>query len=441
MLIAAVFPFAGVLAVVTFRLLHTFVFGFPSTGSLPAGPLVTDSRGVIYGTTEGGGASEFSYGGTAFALTPKGNGYAYKVLHYFTGDHHPSLDGDQPTSGVTLDPAGNLYGTTLYGGAAAGAGAGTVFELQPTLTHYEERVLHRFTGGTTGSTDGSNPNAAPIVDLAGSLYGTTASGGGGACTIAGPGCGTVYEIQHAGTSYRERILYRFKGGADGATPQAALIADSAGNLYGTTQYGGTGCPNSPTLGCGTVFELSPGPAGSNVYHETVLYRFQGGASDGVAPLAALYLDPAGTLYGTTDLGGAGICASALFTYPSCGTAFMLQPSGAGYVETVLHNFIGGAGDGYKPESALVPGPGGFLYGTTAFGGTNTCFVYAGYNFGCGTVFAMSTIGGVTLLHSFGPGIGGYSPNGLLIDAAGDIFGTTPENWTAKGEGAAFEIAP
>ncbi len=429
--IAALFS-VGAIAMTTFRLLHTFISGFPSTGSLPAGTLIADAQGVLYGTTQVGGRSEFSYGGTVYALTPTGGGhFAYRVLHYFTGDDHPSLDGSQPASGVTADAAGNLYGTTVYGGAASGSGSGTVFTLQRTGAKFSERVLYRFTGGV----DGSSPAAAPLIDAAGSLYGTTAAGGQGTCQIAGPGCGTVYELQHSGTSFQKRILYRFKGGTDGATPQAPLIADAQGALYGTTQYGGVACPDAP-LGCGTVFKLTPV---ANGYRETILYRFTGGATDGVAPLAGLVADSGGNLYGTTDTGGSGICAAGLFKYPSCGTIFMLHPTGTGYVETVLHNFIGGAGDGYRPESALVPGGDGLLYGTTFEGGAGTCYTYAGYSFGCGTVYSVSPIGGVTLVESFGPGATGYAPGGVFINRSGQLFGTTGGNWSGSGAGTVFEL--
>jgi uncharacterized repeat protein (TIGR03803 family) len=436
----AAMPPASVLALLattalgSFRILHAFSLGFPSAGASPSGSLIEDARGVLYGTAYVGGPTDLSYGGVAFALTPAPGGrYGYSVLHDFTGDAH-TLDGAQPGSGLVADPAGNLYGTTVYGGASAGAGAGTVFELARSGTRFAERVLYRFTGGSH-SADGSFPGAAPLLDAHGSLFGTTASGGTGSCEIAGPGCGTVYELERAAGGYVERVLYRFAGGRDGATPQARLIADARGALYGTTQYGGDACPDSQTLGCGTVFKLTPGPRG---YAESVLYRFTGGATDGANPVAGLYADATGVLYGTTDTGGAGICAAGLFYHPSCGTVFMLQPRGRGYVETVLHDFIGGGGDGYRPESELVPGPDGLLYGTTVEGGSGVCFVYSGYNFGCGTVYAMSPIGGVTLLESLGPGKTGYAPNGLLIDRGGHIFGSTSGNWGAGG-GTVFEL--
>ena len=422
-------------ALASFRVLHAFSLGFPSAGGLPSGSLIEDSRGVLYGTAAVGGPSDLSYGGVAFALTPASGGrYTYSVLHYFTGDAH-SRDGAQPGSGLVADAAGNLFGTTVYGGASAGAGAGTVFELVRSGSRYTERILYRFTGGSLSS-DGALPAAAPLIDAHGSLFGTTASGGGrGSCEVAGPNCGTVWELENAGGHYVEHILYRFAGGSDGATPQAPLIADAHGSLYGTTQYGGLPCADAKVLGCGTVFRLTPHAGG---YVGTTLYRFRGGATDGVAPLAGLVADRSGNFYGTTDTGGAGICAAGLFYHPSCGTVFELQAQGSRYVEFVLHNFIGGGGDGYRPESALVPGPGGLLYGTTAEGGPDTCFVYAGYNFGCGTVYAVSPIGGVTILHDFGPGAAGYDPNGLLIDRNGRIFGSTSGNW-GTGGGAIFEI--
>ena len=416
-----------------FRILHAFTYAKKSEGSSPAGRLLVGPGGVLYGTTQGGGVGKNAFGGTVYSLTPQGGGYRESVLHYFTGDQHPSLDGAHPASGVVADRAGNLFGTTTYGGTDSGSGYGTVFELRRSGARYVERVLHRFAVADPSS-DGTFPTAAPIVASDGSLYGTTTAGGGGACNISGPGCGTVYRLERTATGYAERILYRFRGGSDGAYPAPSLVADHSGTLFGTTAYGGSVCPNSGQ-GCGTVFKLTALGAG---YRESVLYRFRGGAGDGANPAGTVLPGAGGALYGTTEFGGAGSCATALFNAPSCGTLYALVPSGATYSESVLHNFLGGA-DGFRPQSTLVAGNNGYLYGATFEGGTGTCFVYAGYNFGCGTVFRASPIGGVDVIYNFGRGSSGDAPSDVVVSPAGTLFGTTPENWTGNGVGTAYAL--
>jgi uncharacterized repeat protein (TIGR03803 family) len=182
--------------------------------------------------------------------------------------------------------AGNLYGTTISGGAS---GTGVVFKLSPAGT---ETVLYDFTGGA----DGAFPQGGLIRDAAGNLYGTTRSGGDtSAC--ASQGCGVVFELircRSAPSGYDFRVLYTFTGGADGGNSQAGLVLDAGGNLYGTTAGGGSSACSG---GCGVVFKLSP------IGTETVLHSFTGGADGGI-PAAGLTQDSAGNLYGTTFLGGA-----------------------------------------------------------------------------------------------------------------------------------------
>ena len=224
------------------------------------------------------------------------------TLHSFTGD-----DGANPEAGLIADPAGNLYGTTDSGGAPMSCnitiGCGTVFQLDlsGSLT-----VLHRFAGS-----DGSRPLnwAGLIADEAGNLYGTTSAGGDRTSCAAEfiEGCGTVFQLTPSGVL---TVLHSFTGGSDGGDPTAGLIADAAGNLYGTTLEGGTtGSCNRP-YGCGTVFQLTPSGT------LTVLHSFTG--SDGASPEAGLLADAAGNLYGTTHSGGAGTSC-----VQGCGTVFEL----------------------------------------------------------------------------------------------------------------------
>jgi uncharacterized repeat protein (TIGR03803 family) len=240
--------------------------------------------------------------------------------------------GRPPREGLAGDGLGNLYGTTAEGGSGTKAcpgvsiqgqtislgGCGVVFKLDRSGN---ETVLYNFTGGT----DGAFPSAGLVLDLAGNLYGTTWVGGdltasacpGSSFTGYPPGCGVVFKLDPTG---KETVLYRFTGGADGSQPAAGLVWDRAGNLYGTTQGGGSTSglcgPGPPTeSGCGVVFKLDP------TGKETVLYTFTGGA-DGAQPTARLVWDRAGNLYGTTRQGGitTGVCAPT-----GCGVVFKLEP--------------------------------------------------------------------------------------------------------------------
>jgi uncharacterized repeat protein (TIGR03803 family) len=241
-------------------------------------------------------------------------------------------------------------------------------------------LLHTF----TGAPDGAVPIAGLVQDLAGNLYGTTQQGGitGGLCANSGlNGCGTVFKVDPSGN---ETVLYRFTGGTDGQFPSAGLVLDSAGNLYGTTQYGGP-VTAACGIGCGTVFKLDPsGPT------LTPLHNI--GSSGG------LVMDGAGILYGSTTEG-----------------IFKLDP--ATRVFTVLDS---SAGSG----ATLALDPAGNLYGTTELGGLNNSVCL---NNSCGTVFELDTARTYTTLYSFtAVGDDGYNPAaGVALDAAGNLYGTTP----------------
>lgn len=250
-----------------------------------------------------------------------------------------------------------------------------------------EKVIYSFAGGT----DGMDPEAGLLRDSKGNLYGTTLSGGT-------TGWGTVFRLTAAGT---EKILYSFTGGADGGNPTASLIADSQGNLYGTTFNGGT------SGGDGTVFRL-------NSAGESVLYRFTGG-TDGAHPRGGLVRDSQGNLYGTTGAGG----------QYGLGVVFKVTPGGQ---ETVLHSFNNADGSG--PEASLILDSQGNLYGTTAFGGITVLF---------GTVFKVTTAGAFTSLYKFGGSGDGQNPTSPLIrDEQGNLYGTT-ENGGAKGGGTVYKL--
>jgi uncharacterized repeat protein (TIGR03803 family) len=255
------------------------------------------------------------------------------------------MDGENPNAGLVRDTAGNLFGTTVYGGSN---GHGTVFELDTTG---KETLLYTFTGGS----DGGQPIAGLLIDAAGNLYGTTSLGG----TFNG---GTVFKID---TSGNETVLHRFGPAPDGGYPYSGLVMDPAGNLYGTTLEGGLSDN-------GVVFKLDV--AGN----ETVLYSFcsLSNCLDGSEPFAGLTMDATGNLYGTTGFGGA---------YNN-GTVFQLDTTGS---ETVMYSFEGGA-DGSVPYAGLILDSAHDLYGTTPGGGASNL----------GTVFELNASGIETVLHSF-----------------------------------------
>jgi uncharacterized repeat protein (TIGR03803 family) len=299
----------------TERVLYAFQRG--TDGGAPVASLLTDKSGAIYGTTiHGGGANECAPAGigcgTAFKLSPSASGYTERVIYSFQG----GSDGAVPAVALIADSKGVLYGTTVYGGTgncssgSFGPGCGTVFKLTPSGSGYAETVLYAFKGGPK---DGANPRAALLARKNGALFGTTQAGGSKA------GNGTVFELMRSGSGYTERVLYRFKGGKDGADPDAApgLHAGANGALYSTTAFGGgaTAC----TGGCGTVFKLTPSGSG---YTETVLHTFKGG-SDGATPYGSVAADAAGRLYGTTWVGGSGTCSGS--SGVGCGTVFRLLP--------------------------------------------------------------------------------------------------------------------
>jgi uncharacterized repeat protein (TIGR03803 family) len=383
----------------TESVLHMFNY-YNKDGTEPVAGLIFDASGNLYGTTLAGGAYNC---GTAFELLPKaGGGWTEKILHSFNNN---GRDGYSPLVGLIFDASGNLYGTTSQGGPNNG---GVVFELSPnTGGGWTEKIVHGFTiNGTTGS----YPQASLIFDALGNLYGTTNAGG-----THGPGA--VFELMpKAGGGWTEKVLYSFNNnGTDGKLPRGGLIFDGGGNLYGTTYQGGSS-------NGGTVFKLTPAAGGG--WTETVLHSF-GSGQDGNTPMADLILDAAGNLYGTTFYGGAN----------AFGMVFELTPgAGGSWTETVVHNFSNNATDGGFPSVGLVSDSSGSLYGATQKGGS----------LGYGVVFKLTpTTGGSwteTVLHDFGSSRDGVSPQGnLIFDAVGNLYGTTYEG--GGGWGTVFEITP
>jgi uncharacterized repeat protein (TIGR03803 family) len=292
--------------------------------------VIFDKAGNLYGTTVGGGANNL---GVVFELSPNGNGgWTETVLHSFAG----GIDGQSPYSGLVLDPFGNLYGTTYGGGAY---GVGVVFQLKRGSGGlWTENVIHTFDVKT-----GSSPAGGLVFDSKGDLFGTTQ--GGGANKV-----GLVYMLQYLGKNkWTPRVIHNFTGGADGGYPYAErLIFDKLGNLYGTTEGGGVN-------NWGVVFKLFQSSKG---WKEQVLYQFNGAVESN--PFSGVIMDGSGNLYGT--------CANGNGT-TTVGSVYKLTPSGAGkYTESDLYLFK--RGDGEFPDGALLRDKAGNLYGTTLQGGVN-----------------------------------------------------------------------
>jgi uncharacterized repeat protein (TIGR03803 family) len=377
-------------AIASEKVLHSFQGG--GDGAYPNAGLIADSAGIFYGTTfRGGSGTDCQTGsagcGTVFKLAPDGT---ETVLYSFLG----GSDGADPSASLITDGAGNLYGTTELGG---GANYGTVFKLAADGT---ETVLYAFKGGS----DGEYPPGGLVADKKGNFYGTTAAGGSANCPNGG--CGTVFEIMPDGT---EIVLYTFLGGGDGEAPDAGLIMDKSGNLYGTTVEGGIDCDGAS---CGVIFKVTPGGV------EDVLYSFQGG-TDGYAPEAGLTMDAAGNLYDTTAAGGTA----------GNGTVFKLAPDGT---ETVLYSFRGG-NDGWDPVAGVVMDKTGNLYGTTFSGGGKHC-----KRVGCGTIFKLAPDGTETVLSTLFGKHGVHPTASLLLGKHGLLYGTANAGGTDN-DGVVFSV--
>jgi uncharacterized repeat protein (TIGR03803 family) len=331
-------------AAATEEVLHNFNY---SDGTNPEGALILDTLGNLYGTTSQNGATG---AGTVYELLPNGSGqWGYQVLYEFCS--LPGCpDGAIPQSGLLLDAAGNLYGTTSQGGNfGCGHGCGTVFELSPTSGGgWIENVLYTFSGGS----DGATPLAGLVMDAAGNLYGTTSSGGSNSIYCS-QGCGVIFRLQQ-GTSgeWTQSVLHSFcavNGCLDGAVPNG-LAFDDAGNLYGTTSQLGR-------YDGGTLFQLTPTRGG---WTGKLLHSF-GKHPDGVSPNPGLVFDRAGNLFGTTNKGGAN----------NSGTVFQLKPgTNDQWTEKILHSFCTATNclDGAFPAAGLTVGPADHLYGTSFTGG-------------------------------------------------------------------------
>jgi len=389
-----------------FKVIYKFTGG--KDGAFPAAAnLFQDAAGNLYGTTVFGGDVKCS---EPYAPLP-GCGVVFKLdaagKETILHTFEGVSDGAEPYGSIIQDAEGNVYGTTDWGGSGSACSCGVVFKLTP---KGKETTLYNF----TGQADGGLPVAGLVMDERGNLYGTTSLGGdlNGVCGTYS-GCGTVFKVDSNG---KETVLYAFTGGADGNSPEyGPLVRDSAGNLYGTTSTGGN-CVGGE--GCGIVFKVSTEGT------ETVLYRFHDGTDNAAYPNAGLIRDRGGNLYSTTQEGGDPTC--------DCGLVFKLKRDGK---EKVLHNFTGGPSGSDPYYGQLTQDAVGNLYGTTLTGGDSSC----GGASGCGVVYKLTALGKEKVLYTFT----GYSTS---LWAAGNLYGTAARggNLSAcdgNGCGLVYEVSP
>ena len=383
----------------TFTVLHEFTG--EADGSYPDAGLTMDRAGNLYGTTYGDGYSNSS--GSVFELTRTNGVWTFAPIYTFTGGN----DGALPYAGVVIGPDGSLYGTTTAGGAYDN---GTVFNLRPpphfcshVLCDWTETVLYSFQGGS----DGSQPYGSVAFDQAGNIYGTTFAGGG-----PRGGDGTVYRLAPSGSGWTESVIYAFSN-SDGANPLSGVTLDNAGNLYGTTVDGGA-------YGDGAVYELTYS-AGSG-WAESFLHSFNRTLGAGECfPYDDLIFDPSGNLYGAAA-GGEG-------------AIFKLTPSAGSWTYSLLYGY-GGSEEACGARGNLAMDGAGNIYGTT----------YCDGAYAQGSVFKLrvGSIVTYTTLYSFTGGSDGYWPNSnVVFDANGNLYGTTYAGgpYGDGGYGGVWELTP
>lgn len=392
-------------------------------GAHPSGRLIADSEGNFYGTTQAGGTGNckaFGYNGcgTVFELSPSSGGqWTERIIYSFQA----AGDGVAPHGGVIADAAGNLYGAASQGGGSsncAEGGCGTIFELSPSSNgQWSDKTLYSFVGGA----DGVDPMGGLAMDSAGNLYGTTYFGGDPLC-----GCGTVFELSPTQEGHwTKKVLHVFAGDLkeDGGAPEGRLIFDHSGNLYGTS----SGIVEGTGSGPASVFELSPS---ANGWTYTQVHLFPDSEGSGIK--GGVSIDADGDLYGTATLSG-----------PSgYGAVFQLSPANGGtWTESTLYAFAGGP-DGIEPRTLLLAADGN-IYGATSNGGeSGACGVVDNQAVGCGTLFELtknpSTGWSEKVLYRFMGAADGIGPGDLTEDSKGNLYGTAVLG-NAENAGAVFRF--
>jgi uncharacterized repeat protein (TIGR03803 family) len=401
--VTSLFSASSIAGESTLTVLHNFTGLFD--GGYPLTGLIADKTGALYGSAEIGGdfgaCDEGGACGLIFKLTPpsQGGGAWTETELYDFQDQDPY----SPDTNLVFDGKGNLYG-----GAGVDSGNAGSFQLTESNGSWTLNNIYSGGGGT------------PLIGKSGNLFVI-------ANPIPGLCCSSVVELTYAHGMWNPTTLYTFSGTTAGNEPEAGVVADDEGNLYGTTLYGGTG-------DCGIVYELSPQANGT--WSETTLHNFMG--TDGCSLAAGVILDKKGNLYGVTITGGNGPCEIG------CGVVFELSPpaeAGGAWAETTLYNFQ--HTDGSNPLAGLTMSSTGVLYGTTAGGGGGPCEPTGG---GCGTIFKLvppsKTGGGWT--ESFFPfnGNDGEGPQGSvhIDESSGALYGTT-RTGGAYGYGVVWQLLP
>lgn len=390
----------------TYTIIHNFTGR--ADGGNPYTGVTIDRAGNLYGTT----AANFDGGsgyGSVFKLKHVGAGWVFTPLYNFAEGN----DGEGPYSTLVLGPNGSIYGTTYQGaegGCGSGHGCGTVFNLTPPLSVCKAAFClwtETVLYRFTGGSDGGNPAGPLVFDQSGNIYGTARAGAIPGC--AGYGCGTVYKLAHLGRGYTFSVLYSFTGISDEGLPDSGVIFDPSGNLYGTTQ----GCFNN----YGTAFELTPAGAG---WTYSTIYTFDGTA--GACPVAGVILDHSGNLYGATAL------------FPR---VFELTLLGGNWILSRYYT-LSNSGADCGPQDSLIMDNAGNVYGTTYCEGTNNL----------GSVFKLTPSNGgwtYTDLHDFSGSDGSYPSSSLVFDSSGNLYGTASMGGTGSacigGCGVVFEITP
>lgn len=393
----------------TFTILHDFTGG--ADGYYPTAGLTFHGSGNLFGAAGPVAVFQLRFEGTGWVLTP---------IYEFNG-----TDGEFLAGRITVGPDDALYAASGLGGipdCADGAGCGLVLSLRSPqsfcrslLCLWTQTTVYEFNPLNIPN-DGYAPNGGIVFDTAGNLYGTTASGA--------TSLGTVYEISPSGDNWTERAIYDFHGGSDGGYPNAGMVLDQAGNLYGTTYQGGDSSCYLNEDACGVVFKVSPT---SNGWVESVIHTFQ--YSDGAYPLGGLIADSNGNLYGTTSIGGSN----------NGGTVFELTPSNGGWNFQVLYNFTGNPRSQVGPEGLLAIDSSGNLYGVTNSEGTQSA----------GNLFKLTRSGNTwsyTDVHDFGinPTNGAFPEDGPTVDASGNLYGTALVGGSGTcpyGCGVIYKITP
>lgn len=389
------------------------LYGFQGEGdgATPYAVPIMDTKGNLYGTTIYGGA--YGYG-IVYKLSSRGKSWTETVLHSFAGES----DGAYAYGGVVVDGHGNLYGGTRDGGANCSGACGVVYELSPVKNGgWREKILYNFTG--TQNSEGG-PLGSLTLDAKGNLYGTTV--GGGAC-----GYGDEFELIHTRSKWRYMGIKYFCGNDGQAPAYGQLVFDPAGNLYGTTGFGGPG-------GLGVVFELTPQPHGKWAFAQlTDFSNAEGGVADG-----GLMRDAQGNLYGALGDGGP----------LGLGSLYELSPAGGGQWNLSTPYTFASSADAELPFQNPVFDNNGNLFGTTYSGGQTP------YCQGCGVIYELvPQVGGgwsESVVYDFGStenGADGYQPvAGLVADGKGNYYGTTTKGGSVSGVrpcdcGAVFEFTP